>query len=508
MNLPRTAAGQTVTDSAVFFQQAETHVASGRYLEALGLYQTVADIAADPAEKARAMLMVGFIYTQYLDQHEKAQIYFDYILSTWPQTPAAEDAMYRKGMVLYQAERYDQAFDVFTAYQNRYPESRRGHSARVWAESALNLAATRELRMKRESLALARKDTAIRVLIAEKENAVEVASNQPFIIAETASGRSLFQAKRAVIGVSGGRLVINNRRLETGSCRLTPRQGETLAVNQTRYRGHVVAFCDVDGVSVVNHVDIEPYLYGVVPREVPASWPMQALMAQAVASRTYALYIKQKSEDQPYDVKATVASQMYGGYDAEMPGTSQAVDATRGQVMTYNGNLIVAYFHANSGGYTEGPENVWGAALPYLAARPDRYSDGAPGGTWEYYLPYEEAQRQLGRYGIHVSGVRGLLFNGKSTSGRVRDVSVVSDAGTWNMSGNSFRLAIGSTKLKSMCFDASRQGQGVLFQGAGYGHGVGMSQWGARKMALEGQDYKTILHHYYRGIAIASLQQP
>lgn len=504
--LPVAAVGQTLTDSTLFFNQAETHVAAGRYLEAVGLYQTVADTSQDPDEKARAMLMVGFTYTQYLDQHEKALIYFDYILATWPRSRAAEEALYRKGMVFYETERYAQAYQLFVSYQDRYPDSRRRHSAGVWAESALNLAATQELRMKRESLSLVRKDTTIRVLVAEKENTVQVTSDRPLVIADGVSGRPFFQASQVSIRASGDRLVINNQMLDTGACRLTPR-GEMLSVNQTRYRGYIVVFAEEGAVSAVNGVDVEPYLYGVVPREAPCTWPEQALMAQAVASRTYALYVKQKSEDRSYDVKATISSQVYGGYDAEMPGTNRAVDATRGQVMTYNGNLIVAYFHANSGGHTEGSENVWGAELPYLVARPDRYSAGAPGSTWEYFLPYGEAQRLLGRYGIHVSGVKGFLFNGRTPSGRIQDVSVVSDSGTWNMSGNNFRLAVGSTKLKSMCFDAARQDQGVLFQGSGFGHGVGMSQWGARKMALEGQDYKAILNHYYKGIAIASLAQ-
>ena len=167
----------------------------------------------------------------------------------------------------------------------------------------------------------------------------------------------------------------------------------------------------------------------------------------------------------------------------------------------------MAYFHANSGGYTECPENVWGAALPYLAARPDRYSSDVPGSQWEFFLPYDEARSQLARYGVHVGGVRGFVFNGKSRSGRIQDVSVMSDAGVWNMPGNMFRLAIGSTRLKSMCFEAAGNDQGVLFRGIGYGHGVGMSQWGARTMALEGHDYKTILKHYYRNITIASLEQ-
>ncbi|ABW65845.1 SpoIID/LytB domain [Desulfosudis oleivorans Hxd3] len=500
------ANGGLPAESDFLFAQAETQVAAGRYLEAIGLYQTVADTTPDAGEKARALLLVGYAHAQYLDQHDKALLYFDYILTNWPGSAAAEEALYRKGMVLYETERYAKAYQAFTAYQERYPHTGRRYTAGVWAESAANLAATQALRMNRESLAAVRKDTTVRVLVAESADTVHLASGTRLTLTDTASGKtSMLRSQATTIGAKQGRLTINGKSTATTRCRITSPQ--PIAVNGTRYRGAVVVSADGGTVSAINHVDIEPYLYGVVPREMPASWPEQALMAQAVASRTYALYVKQKSADRSFDVRATTASQVYGGYDAEMPAANRAVDATQGQVLTYNGNLIVAYFHANSGGYTECPENVWGAALPYLADRPDRYSREVPGSQWEFFLPYDEAQAQLARYGVHVGGVRGFVFNGKSRSGRIQDVSVVSDAGVWHMPGNMFRLAIGSTRLKSMCFEAARSDQGVLFRGAGYGHGVGMSQWGARTMALEGHDYKTILKHYYRNITIASLDR-
>ncbi|MDY6831860.1 MAG: SpoIID/LytB domain-containing protein [Thermodesulfobacteriota bacterium] len=499
------ADGGLPAKSDFLFAQAETQVAAGRYLEAIGLYQTVADTSPDAGEKARALLLVGYAHAQYLDQHDKALVYFDYILTNWPGSAAAEEALYRKGMVLYKTERYAMAYQAFTAYQERYPRTGRRYTAGVWAESAANLAANQALRMNRESLSAVRKNTTVRVLIVEAADTVRLASDTRLTITDMASGKgSVLRSQTAAIGAKQGRLAINGKSTHLARCRITSPQ--PIAVNGTRYRGAVVVSADDGTVSAINHVDIEPYLYGVVPREMPASWPEQALMAQAVASRTYALYVKQKSADPLFDVRATTASQVYGGHDAEMPAANRAVDATQGQVLTYNGNLIVAYFHANSGGYTECPENVWGAALPYLTARPDRYSREVPGSRWEFFLPYAEAQARLALYGVHVGGVRKLKFNGKNRSGRIQDVAVVSDTGTWNMPGNLFRLAIGSTRLKSMCFEADGNDQGVLFRGAGYGHGVGMSQWGARTMALEGHDYKTILKHYYRNITIASLE--
>ena len=253
-------------------------------------------------------------------------------------------------------------------------------------------------------------------------------------------------------------------------------------------------------------MDIEEYLYGVVPCEVPHTWPKQALMAQAVAARTYALYIKQKSLANIFDVRATTASQVYGGFDAEALSTRFAVDQTRGQVLTYNGRLIVAYFHANSGGYTERPENVWGARVPYLKDQPDAYSKDSPGSTWEYFLPYSEAIERLRDFGINAGKIKTVQVGKKTRSGRVQEVTVVSDKGTQRITSNNFRLAIGAKYLKSTCFDTVLNKTGILFKGNGYGHGVGMSQWGARQMALQGFDYKRILQHYYCGTTVAKIE--
>ncbi|MDY6903618.1 MAG: SpoIID/LytB domain-containing protein [Thermodesulfobacteriota bacterium] len=493
------------TDSDIFFQKAKTFLASGRYLEAMGLYQTVADMATALEEKARALVMIGATYTLYLDQHDMALKYFDYVLHTYPRTSAAGEALFKKGTVLYETRQYGAAYEIFSQYIANYPEGRQKNSAEVWAESAMNLAMATGSVDARWKAANQLADTTMRVLIIENQPAITLKSLYTITITDPSSGKTVASGPgTAKLTVKDGGIIINQT--PTGKNRLTISTRNTyLKVDGTRYRGDIVVSASVQGLSAINHIYVEDYLYGVVPREVPYTWPKHALMAQAVAARTYALYVKEKRREEPYDVRATTASQVYGGYDAENPKTSIAVDCTRGQVMTYNGNLIVAYFHSNSGGYTECPENVWGAAVPYLKSTPDNYSNGSPGSTWEYYLPFSEASRRLNAYGIDVDGIKKLRFNDKSESGRVRDVTIFSDNGRYDIKGNNFRLAIGGTKLKSMCFNYDITKEGILFRGSGYGHGVGMSQWGARQMALEGYDYKSILKKYYSGIHIASL---
>lgn len=493
------------TDSDFFFQKAQTFLASGRYLEAMGLYQTVADTAGTVEAKARAMVMIGATYTLYLNQQDMALKYFNYVLDTYPDTPAAGDALFRKATVLYETRQYGKAYEAFSDYIVNYPEGQQKQSAEVWAESAMNLAiatGTVDSRWKAENL---KADTTMRVLIVADQPTINLSSLYTLTITDPASGTTMASGPgTAKLTHRNGQILVN--RTPTGKHRLDiSSSGTYLRIDGTRYRGDTVVIVTEKGLSAINHIHVEDYLYGVVPREVPYTWPKHALMAQAVAARTYALYIREKRREEPYDVEATTASQVYGGYDAENPKTSIAVDTTRGQVMTYNGNLIVAYFHSNSGGYTECPENVWGAAVPYLKSVPDKYSNGSPGSTWEYFLPFSEAGERLKHFGIDVAGIKKLRFNSKSKSGRVRDVTVFSENGACDIKGNNFRLAIGGTKLKSMCFNYDILENGIFFKGNGYGHGVGMSQWGARKMALDGHDYKSILKKYYSGIQIALL---
>jgi len=223
--------------------------------------------------------------------------------------------------------------------------------------------------------------------------------------------------------------------------------------------------------------------------------------------RTYALYIKEKNDTPLYDLEATTASQVYGGYFAESKHSTQAVNATRGQVMTHNGNLIIAYFHSNSGGHTANPANVWDTGeIPYLPGIPDHFSENRQKKTWEYYLSYEDALKRLNKYGLAISRIDRLKVTGKSKSGRYCKVIIYSNKGVSQLSSNHFRNTVGETKLKSTLFHMFPSPGGILFKGKGYGHGVGMSQWGARKMAQSGSTYQDILKYYYKNIKIETLK--
>jgi stage II sporulation protein D len=274
-------------------------------------------------------------------------------------------------------------------------------------------------------------------------------------------------------------------------------------VNGATYRGSLKLIVTGQGrINAVNLVDVEEYLYGVVPKEMPPGWPDEALKAQAVVSRTFANYQKEANAARDHDISATTASQVYGGVAAETDRTRRAVDATRGRLLTYGGRPALTYFHANSGGVTEDARHVWRVAIPYLQSIPDAPSARAPGAAWTAFLTFQQIREALNRSGLEIGEIRGIEAASVSPSGRITKVKIKHNSGTEVMGGNQFRTMIDPAAVKSTLFRAESAGEGIRFVGRGSGHGVGMSQWGARMMAEGGSPYREILLHYYKGLEL------
>jgi stage II sporulation protein D len=280
-----------------------------------------------------------------------------------------------------------------------------------------------------------------------------------------------------------------------------------LSMNGKPYRGKVIIQKSASGkMDVINVVELEAYLYGVVPKEMSPQWPLEALKAQAVASRTYAIYQKEKNGNRDYDLCATMNSQVYGGKGVEAERAKQAVDVSCGIVLLYDGKLALPYFHADSGGITEDPEYVWAVKLPYLKGIHDDYSMNVPNSLWELSLSLDEIRKALNEKGVEVGRIDMLMPVEISPSGRVRKIKVLHSGGETIMSGNGFRLKIGPALIRSTLFSLTLDNREVHFEGRGYGHGVGMSQYGACAMAREGYSYGDILKYYYQGVDVGRVR--
>ena len=258
-----------------------------------------------------------------------------------------------------------------------------------------------------------------------------------------------------------------------------------------RYRGSLRVLADGDRVRVVNVVDLEAYLRGVVPAEMVPTWPAEALRAQAIAARTYTL--AHLDPEAAYDVCATDECQVYRGRGAEHPATDAAVADTAGLVLTYGGTFANTYYHSDSGGVIASSAEVWGRDLPYLQAFQDVAADG-PHRRWTARLNPDQIAASLRGLGQDVGVVARMSLLATSTSGRAVRAEFVGSGGRTVLDGQALRSVLRGWGLRSTRFTMTGD---LTVRGEGWGHGVGMSQYGARELAVQGYGYAQILGFYY-----------
>ncbi|MCS7059220.1 MAG: SpoIID/LytB domain-containing protein [Meiothermus sp.] len=265
------------------------------------------------------------------------------------------------------------------------------------------------------------------------------------------------------------------------------------------YRGNLLVVWQSKQLLFINRVWLEDYLLGVVPAEVPASFPEAVLQAQAILARTFALY--RLNPGGVYDLCATERCQVYLGRNAETPRHTLAVQATRGLIVAHNQRPITAVYHADSGGYTAAAEEVWGRSVPYLIARPDPYAQGASR-LWSRTLSPDGVAQGLLGMGLEVGSVQYIGPTLMSESGRPLRLRVVGSARSVELDApQSTRL------LRGLGLPSTRvRFEGWQVYGQGSGHGVGLSQWGARGLALLGWDFRQILGYYYPGTFLSGFE--
>lgn len=490
-------------DDSKGFRGAANLLNQGGYLEALAAYQEIVTHSESYDNRAKGLFFMGTIYSLYLDQYDEALRLYGILMRDYSNSSFAQDALFNTGMVFYEKGATQQAYKSFRKYLDAYPSGKHRQSAEVWAESAKAEIGTEKPKPPKVLPGLVVDDTTLRILIRDKPSRVTFHAAGVLTISDAFSRHIVYRAHGPLnLTARTSRLIANEQDLKLSECIIAANEG-IVSVDGKPYRGCFrVLVEDTDRVRAINCVDLEDYLYGVVPVEMPPKWAENALKAQAVASRTYALYIKGKSKDKRHDLVATTASQVYGGFDAETGASNKAVDATRGEIITHDGRLTIAYFHSNSGGFTESAKDVWVADLRYLKGIRDPYSDNIPGGSWELSLSRQAIQDRLNQYGLNVGAVTEIRPFDMTNSGRPAKIAVASTRGEIVLKSNDFRLKIGAMKLKSTLFRLSETGDGLRIRGKGFGHGVGMSQWGAYRMAQAGYDYRDILRHYYSDVEI------
>jgi len=345
----------------------------------------------------------------------------------------------------------------------------------------------------------------IRVGIVREQDRVPISSDRQMELVSSTFQRATLPAGNYDVLSSPGAIEISGVGQFGDTVRVVPSQGARVRVATRPYRGVIEIRRTLSGrLTAINELDLEEYLYGVLKLEVDPRWPPEALKAQAVASRTVAFYSLGRYAREGFDVRPTTETQVYGGVSAEDARTNAAVDATRGEIMTFADRPIFAAFHSDSGGHTESSEYVWGGRYFYLKGVSDPYSAGAASQQWNVRVDLTAIEERLRRTGKTLYGVTGVEVTETSPSGRARSVRITSETGTLNLKGTEVRSLLGGDQIKSTLFlvrAAPDAPTAVMFSGRGSGHGVGMSQWGARGLALLGRGYQEILRYYYSGIS-------
>ena len=275
------------------------------------------------------------------------------------------------------------------------------------------------------------------------------------------------------------------------------------------YRGALRLMPRKGSLQLINRITAEEYLQGVVPEEMPAEWNPEAVKAQAVAARTYALRQRKRHAKEGFDVCATTHCQQYGGVAVERAAANQAVKATSGEVLESHGALVDALFHTDSGGMTENSEDVWGSRIDCLRAAKEVRTETYP---WEKNITVEKFSELLAKRGKNIGTLKkielspikiGKASKDRTVSGRVKQVTFVGKNGKASITGNDLRSMLG---LKSTLFSMTMNRNVLFIKGYGWGHGLGMPQHGAKAYAdSEHYDYKKILQHYYRGAELKKL---
>jgi stage II sporulation protein D len=276
-------------------------------------------------------------------------------------------------------------------------------------------------------------------------------------------------------------------------------------INGRKFRGGItLAKKDNLHLLVVNSIELEDYIKGILYHEASHYWPLEALKAQAIASRSYAVYQKQASSSRDFDLTSDVYSQVYGGRTSERYRTNIAVDETKGMLLMYQGKILPAYFHATCAGHTEDANRLWNINIAPLKGVVCNFCRESPHFSWHVVLSLEEIEEKFKGTNYAMNNIEGIVILDRDQSDRIISLKLSNKDKSKEIPAKDFRSLIGADIIRSTNFQLDIVGSDVVIEGKGWGHGVGLCQWGAYFMAKNGSTYQDILAYYYPGSVVNS----
>jgi stage II sporulation protein D len=350
----------------------------------------------------------------------------------------------------------------------------------------------------------------IRIALTDGAQVVDIGMADTVTVLDLSPRRVLFSLPGPrilrIVPSGPGLVMMGAPRVDPSRVRIEARRGP-LRVGTRDYVGALEIWRQGDGLLLVDELPMEEYIAGTVRGEASERWPIEALRALAVVARTYAVFQQARAVGKPFHLVAGNQDQNFVGWVSEGSPARDAAFGTAGQVLTWQGRVFPAFHHSDSGGFTEAPQNVFsGDGVPPLEGVRDEFSMESPNYTWTITLPLAVIGERLRKGGVDVGQVTGLTVLERTPSLRVARLAVESSRGPATLRGADFRRLIGYDALKSTLFVPVAQDGVVRFEGRGWGHGVGLSQFGAKGMADRGYAYPQILEHYFPGTVLATLR--
>jgi stage II sporulation protein D len=344
-------------------------------------------------------------------------------------------------------------------------------------------------------------DDPVRVAIARDVTSVSLIVKGSFEVRDMDNNRLVYKGrnlKKSVIGLSGNSISFPYlKKGASGSLQITPLSGGYVSVNKRSYKGKINLIAGDGRLLAVNELGLEDYLRGVISNEVAHYWPMEALKAQAIIARTYALYQKQFTKNKYFDLTSDVYSQVYGGRPAQRWRTNRAVDLTRAKVLTFQGNLFPTYYHATCAGKTEDASELWKIDLASLKGAVCGFCADSPHFRWQAKLALGQIKDKLVKKGFAIVDISGIEITRLSASGRVSALKMQGENTDIEITAKDFRQALGPDVIRSLNFTVRIISGIAYIDGLGWGHGVGLCQWGMYQMARNGYKHAEILEYYF-----------
>jgi stage II sporulation protein D len=490
---------------------ARFHINNGKYLidrgdflEAHAEFDTGLEMAQARSLQAESLAWLAQLSSTFLDDPAGAIKQYESLVANYADSEFYRNALFQLGMLNYQQQKLSAAQQWLMRFQKEFPNDAQAMTASYLLEQIEKYLRERRLPPLPPAPAIGK---LIRVGLGLAPEA-RISGGESF---NAASIQHEFR-REASFTARQGHLFSGTEDLGIGPLELTT-TGE-FRYKGRRYRGVLELSAVNNQVQVVNKLPIEAYLYSVVGSEMSSNWPGEALKAQAVAARTYAAYAIAHPIRQSFDLFDDAHSQAYNGAGCERASTRKAVDDTSGEVLEYAGRPILAYFMANNGGRSADAKGAFDQDLPYFQVQDDPFSRLQPLGHWQRHFTAQQIHNALFDFGFRMGPLTDIRPALKDKSGRVKLLDIVSGSQSLRIRcRNQFRVALNRyvaahtmpENVPDTLLEVTRNASVYTITGGGWGHGVGMSQEGARARADAGQSYATILAAYYPLTQIAKL---